>query len=70
MTIKNNLNMVDNNERLIRDASDILLFLSDSFSENKYKMRDVEFLTHIDSAAQDVVYNLTQVVRDLGEKIK
>jgi len=63
--MKTNINHSDINERMIREASDTLLFLSDSFTENQYKMRDMEFMCHVEEACQDIIYNLTSTVRNL-----
>jgi len=59
----------DINELMIKEASDTLLFISDSYNENKYAMKDMEFLCHVKDAAQDIVYNLTQIIRNLTAEI-
>jgi len=60
----------DINELMLREASDTLLFLSDSFNENKYAMRDMELLVHIENACQDIIYNITSVVRNLTNDLE
>jgi len=69
LTIKNKDEYIDINELMMREASDTLLFLSDSFTENKYNMQDMEFLVHIENACQDILYNITSVVRNLTNDI-
>lgn len=59
----------DENEKLIIDATDLLLFISESFKEKKQEMNDMEFLFYIENNVQDVVYNLTQIIRNLTKEI-
>ena len=59
----------ERNEFIIRDASDTLLYITEHFNEDKKKMSNMEFLTHIEGAAQDIVYNLTVLVRNLTKDV-
>ena len=53
------------NEYIIRDAADTLLYLTDSYNDYREKLTDMEFVNHIESASQDIVYNLTTLIRNL-----
>ena len=67
-TTKNKNKPKLDNEKLIQEASDNLLFFSDSFAENQAIMTDNEFLEYMRTATSDIIYNLTQVSRDLTNK--
>ena len=57
------------NEYIIRDAADTLLFITENFNKDRDEMDEMEFLRHIEQASQDIVYNLTTLVRNLTDDI-
>ena len=69
MTNESNTNNKNNNKRLIQDASDALLFLNDTYTNKNANMHDMEFLKYVEDIAQDIVYNLTQTLRNLTEEL-
>lgn len=57
------------NNKMLTEASDDLLFLNDSYEDKKRSMGDMEFLIYVENVAQDIVYNLTQTIRNLTKEI-
>lgn len=56
-------------DTLIRDASDTLLFLADSFEDKKKELSTMELLKYVEDVSQDIVYNLTCVVRSITNDV-
>lgn len=54
---------------MLTEASDDLLFLNDTYEDKKKSMGDMEFLIYVENVAQDIVYNLTQTIRNLTKEI-
>lgn len=57
------------NNKMLTEASDDLLFLNDTYEDKKKSMGDMEFLIYVENVAQDIVYNLTQTIRNLTKEI-
>lgn len=69
MTKKTEYNFRDINADLLKEASDKLLMLSESYMENKHLMYSMELLKYVEDFSQDIVYNLTQTIRNLTDEL-